>query len=164
METITLTGILEFLSLALSSAIVILDFSLLTYILAQNLQSRVAQAFAELMAFVTLIYLVDVTIVSVETTEAAQIWLRVQWLGIAFVPAASYRFSDVVLSTTGTRVLYRRILTAAAYLLGAAAFAAILFTPWLVTGVSQKGRFYHFVPGEPAVPPGSTSVRHSYRA
>ncbi len=148
METITLTGILEFLSLALSSAIVILDFSLLTYILAQNLQSRVAQAFAELMAFVTLIYLVDVTIVSVETTEAAQIWLRVQWLGIAFVPAASYRFSDVVLSTTGTRVLYRRILTAAAYLLGAAAFAAILFTPWLVTGVSQKGRFYHFVPGE----------------
>ena len=147
METITLTGILEFASLALSSAIVILDFSLLIYILAQNLQSPVAQAFAEMMAFVALIYLVDVTIVSAETPEAAHIWLRIQWLGIAFVPAVSYRFSDAVLRTTGTRTRYRRAIAAVAYLLGAATFAAVVFTPWLVAGVGQKGRFYHFVAG-----------------
>ncbi|MGC9360946.1 MAG: histidine kinase N-terminal 7TM domain-containing protein, partial [Anaerolineae bacterium] len=147
METITLTGILEFASLALSSAVVILDFSLLIYILAQNLQSPVAQAFAEMMAFVALIYLVDVTIVSVETAEAARIWLQIQWLGIAFVPAVSYRFSDAVLRTTGTHTRYRRALTAVAYLLAGASFAAVVFTPRLVTGVGQKGRFYHFVAG-----------------
>jgi hypothetical protein len=147
MEAITFTGILEFASLALSSAIVILDFSLLTYILAQNLQSRVAQAFAEMMAFVALIYLVDVTIVSAETYEAAHIWLQVQWLGIAFVPAVSYQFSDAVLRTTGTRSRYRRALTAVAYLMAVATFAAVVFTPWLVAGIGQKGRFWHFVAG-----------------
>lgn len=147
METITFTGILEFASLALSSAIVILDFSLLIYTLAQNLQSPVAQAFAEMMAFVALIYLVDVTIVSAETPDAARIWLRVQWLGIAFVPAASYHFSEAVLRTTGARAPHRRILTVIAYLLGAATFAAVMFTPWLVVGVGQKGRFYHFLAG-----------------
>jgi len=147
METITLTSILEFVSLALSSAIVILDFSLLIYTLAQNLRSAVAQAFAELMAFVALIYLVDVTIVSVETLEAARIWLRVQWLGIALVPAASYHFSEAVLRTTGVHAPHRRIITSIAYLLGVTSIAAVMFTPLLAAGVCQKGRFYHFVAG-----------------
>lgn len=147
METITLTGILEFASLALSSAIVILDFSLLVYILAQNLRSPVAQAFAEMVAFVALIYLVDVTIISAETAEAAEFWLRVQWLGIAFVPASSYHFSDAVLRTTGEHTKHRRVVVIGTYLLAAVTFVGIVFSPWIAGGVTQKGRFYHLTAG-----------------
>jgi hypothetical protein len=89
------------LSQILASGIVITAFSLLLYALTFNLRDRVARAFAALLAFVTIVYFCDVLVSTLADPEAADLWLRLQWLGIAFVPVAYLHFSDALLATTG---------------------------------------------------------------
>ena len=93
-------SILEFANLVLSSAILILAFSLFAYILTFNLHSRVGRAFAGLLLGVIIVYLGDVILPRVEWQE---IWLRFQWLGIALVPAAYLHFTRMVLLATWLR-------------------------------------------------------------
>ncbi len=90
-------SILEFANLVLSSAILILSFSLFVYILTFNLHSRVGRAFAALLLGVILVYSGDIVIPRVGWQES---WLRFQWLGIALVPAAYLHFSRAVLLAT----------------------------------------------------------------
>ncbi|MCO6449193.1 MAG: hypothetical protein J5I90_00265 [Caldilineales bacterium] len=92
--------ILEFGNLVLSSAILILSFSLFVYILTFNLHSRVGRAFAALLLGVIIVYSGDVVLPRVEWQES---WLRFQWLGIALVPAAYLHFSRAVLLATSLR-------------------------------------------------------------
>ena len=44
----------------------------------------------------------DVIVSNVVTEAAALSWLRFQWFGIAFLPAAYIQFSDAVLRNTGS--------------------------------------------------------------
>lgn len=90
-------SILEFGNLILSSAILILAFSLFAYILTFNLHSRVGRAFAGLLLGVIIVYTGDVVLPRVDWQEA---WLRFQWLGIALVPAAYLHFTRMVLLAT----------------------------------------------------------------
>ena len=69
-------SILEFGNLILSSAILILAFSLFAYILTFNLHSRVGRAFAGLLLGVIIVYTGDVVLPRVDWQEA---WLRFQW-------------------------------------------------------------------------------------
>ena len=101
MNGIALQSVLAFANLILSSANAIVAFSLLVYIVTHNPRSAVARAFCALEAFVTLVYTVDVGMSEVYSPVAAAIWLRLQWLGIAFVPAAYFHFSDALLRTIG---------------------------------------------------------------
>ena len=94
----------EMLALAnpiLLSVNVIIGFSLFVYVFAHNFRSPVAQAYCALTAFVTLVYIVDLGLDRVLSREAAETWLRLQWAGIAFVPAAYLHFSEAILRTTG---------------------------------------------------------------
>ncbi len=85
----------------LTAGIAITAFSLFLYSLSFNLRDRVARSFA----------LILLCIVVVFTTEALQNktvpeWgidalLRLQWLGIIFLPAAYLHLSDAVLVTAG---------------------------------------------------------------
>ena len=88
---------IEFFNLVLSSAILILSFSLFIYILTYNLHSRVGRAFAALLLGVLIVYSGDVVLPRLEWQEN---WLRFQWLGIALVPAAYLHFSRAVLLAT----------------------------------------------------------------
>src|SRR5690349_4907603 len=84
----------------LTAGIAITAFSLLLYALTFNLRDRVARAFAALLAFVTIVYFFD-AVTSTVGGPRIETWLRLQWLGIAFVPAAYLHFSDALLATTG---------------------------------------------------------------
>jgi hypothetical protein len=119
----TWLGIVEFANLVLSSAILILSFSLFAYILTFNLHSRVGRAFAALLLGVVLVYSGDIVLPRVEWQE---FWLRFQWLGIALVPAAYLHFSRAVLLATWLHPYQRRWvwLIRAAY--GLSAFFALL--------------------------------------
>lgn len=97
----TAITVLQTLSQILASGIVITSFSLLLYALTFNLRERVARAFAVLTALVTAVYFCDVMISTLGSPSAVLLWLRFQWLGIAFVPAAFLHFSDAVLASTG---------------------------------------------------------------
>ncbi len=130
--SLNLTSILAFANLILSSAIVIIAFSLLVYILTHNLRSAVARSFCALIAFVTVVYMGDVALPRIETLEAAIPWLRFQWLGIAFVPAAYLHFSDTLLMTTNLTSSWRRRAVRASYLMSALLFGLAVSTDLLV--------------------------------
>ena len=132
---LSVTNVLAYFNVALSSIIVILAFSLLAYTLTYNFRSRVARWFAFLLFCVALAYSGDVALYRVVTAESAGRWLRLQWLGIALLPAASYMFSAAVLRTTNYRL--RRRATVGWIVLAASGISALfaLFTPLIVEAV-----------------------------
>ena len=103
----------------LSAGIVITSFSLLAYILVYNLRSSVARGFCALLACVLVVYFGDLLLFSATNLNAAERWLRFQWVVIAFVPAAYLHFSDALLRTTNVRSAWRRIASRASYLVSA---------------------------------------------
>jgi len=145
--SLDLTSILAFANLILSSAIVIIAFSLLVYILTHNLRSAVARSFCALIAFVTIVYVGDVALPKIETLEAAIPWLRFQWLGIAFVPAAYLHFSDALLRTTNLTSPWRRRAVLASYLISALLFGLAISTDLLVHDGRHLPQISHLAAG-----------------
>lgn len=89
------------LSQILVAGIGITAVSLLLYALTFNLRDRVARAFALLLAFISIVYLCDVLVTAFSNRDMIALFLRGQWLGIAFVPVSYLHFSDALLATTG---------------------------------------------------------------
>ncbi|MCX6071245.1 MAG: hypothetical protein NTU91_10370 [Chloroflexi bacterium] len=85
----------------LSAGNSITAFSLLLYALTFNLRERVARTFALVLACLTLVYFGDV-LAGLATGDAAlELWLRLQWVGISFLPTTVLHLSDAILSSTG---------------------------------------------------------------
>ncbi len=76
-------------------------FSLLLYALTFNLRERVARSLAVLLACLTVAYFGDVLVATTGRVVDTETWLRLQWVGIAFVPAAYVQVSDALLAATG---------------------------------------------------------------
>ena len=150
LETITtnLDLFLNFANLILSSTIVITAFSLLVYIFAHNFRSAVARSFCALITFVIVVYAGDVVLSKAETLQAAVFWLKFQWIGIAFVPAAYLHFSDALLRTTNATSRLRRISVYFSYAIGLALLLMAIFTDVLVRdGVYYSPQVAHLTAG-----------------
>jgi hypothetical protein len=102
------TSFLTSLNVLASSILAIIAFSLLAYTLTYNFRNTVARRYALVLLCVMVVYSGDVALDRVATAESAARWLRVQWLGIAGMPAAAYLFSLAVLATTNYRIGRRR--------------------------------------------------------
>jgi len=143
MHGVTLTGVLSLGNLILSATNVIVAFSLLVYILSHNLRSSVARAFCALLTFVTVVHAADVILINVLDPATRFMWLKFQWLGIAFIPAAYLHFSDAVLRTTNSFSRVRRGLVATTYLFGTVLVLLTVFTSLLVSdGVDTSWAVY----------------------
>ncbi len=129
---LTWSVILAFANLLLSSAIVITAFSLLGFMLTRNLRSAVAQTFSILLTCVLIVFAIDIIVPRVESADAATVWMRLQWIGIAMVPAGYLHFSDAVLRTTWHWSLRRRAVVIASYLFSGALVLMALFTDLFV--------------------------------
>ncbi|MHB9034775.1 MAG: histidine kinase N-terminal 7TM domain-containing protein [Anaerolineae bacterium] len=147
MNSISLATILNFGNLILASANVIIGFSLVVYIVTHNFRSPVARAFCALTAFITIIYLVDISLAEVQTIISANIWLRMQWLGIAFIPAAYLHFSVAMLRTTGENTRWRRVLLWVGYAVSLVTVVAAIAGTSLVEYAKLSGTLYHLVAG-----------------
>jgi hypothetical protein len=135
-----IVNLLLALNRALSSAIVILAFSLLIYILTHNLRSSVARSFSALIACVCITYVGDVALFETSSLEDAITWLKVQWIGIAFIPAAYLHFSDALLRTTHSLSILRRWAVRGGYLIGVLLLALAFWTELLVhDGIYSPG-------------------------
>lgn len=116
-------------------------FSLLLYSLTFNLKDRVARSFSLMLAFITLIYFGDAVVTTTTSPPVAEPWLRFQWAGIAFVPAAYLQFSDALLATTGQPSRgRRRMAVRSAYLVSTVFLGLALRTEWVVTGGAVQAR------------------------
>ncbi|HJX39165.1 MAG TPA: histidine kinase N-terminal 7TM domain-containing protein [Anaerolineae bacterium] len=143
MGGVTLTGVLSVWNLILSATNVIVAFSLLAYILSHNLRNSVARAFCALLAFVTIVHAADVILINVQEPATSFLWLKFQWLGIAFIPAAYLQFSDAVLRTTNSFSRLRRVLVTTTYLFGSLLVLLTVFTDFLVRdGVDTSWAVY----------------------
>ena len=129
---LTWTVVLSFANLIFASAIVLTAFSLLGYMLTRNFHSSVAQTFSILLACVLVVLAGDIVIPRVEAQHAVLVWLRVQWIGIAMVPAAYLHFSDAILRTTRHFSSRRRMVVAGSYLFSVVLVMLALFTELLV--------------------------------
>ena len=123
---------LALINLILSAAIVITSFSLLAYILVYNLRSSVARAFSALLACVLIVYFGDLILFMATQPASAERWLRFQWVGIAFVPAAYLHFSDALLRTTNVHSRWRRNAARASYIVSAGFLLAAAFSDAVV--------------------------------
>jgi hypothetical protein len=85
----------------LTAGIAITAFSLLLYALSFNLRDRVTRSFAIILLCVVTVFVADsLGSVSADARQLA-FWLRLQWIGIIFLPAGYLHFSDAILATTG---------------------------------------------------------------
>lgn len=100
MYHLLLTG-LETINQLLTAGIAITAFSLLLYALTFNLRDRVARTFAIVLMCVVIVFVTDAISSAVSTASDIELWLRIQWVGIIFLPTAYLHFSDALLATTG---------------------------------------------------------------
>lgn len=85
----------------LVAGIAITAFSLLLYALSFNLRDRVARSFAIILLCVVFVSVGDAISSNSSITNQIEFWMRVQWIGIVFLPPAYLHFSDALLETTG---------------------------------------------------------------
>ncbi len=113
----------------LTAGIAITAFSLLLYAFTFNLRDRVARSFAIILICVVIVFVGDTIGSTLSTPREMEFWLRLQWVGIVFLPSAYLHFSDALLATTGrpSRGL-RRIIARLAYLISFAFFITIPFS------------------------------------
>jgi hypothetical protein len=105
---VSFTKILVTINEILTAGIAITAFSLLLYALTFNLRNRVARSFAVILFFVVVIFSAEALETTASTAAGINIWLRIQWIGIIFLPAAYLHFSDALLATTGKPSRWRR--------------------------------------------------------
>jgi hypothetical protein len=140
-------GGLVLVNQVLSATVVLTSFSLFLYLITHNFRSRVARAFCALLIFVLFVYAGDVVLYAVETQEAAERWLKFQWIGIAFVPAAYLQFSDAVLRTTGLRARWRSVVVVLSYAVSTVFLGLVLFSDLVVHDGTFKPPAYHLAAG-----------------
>jgi len=85
----------------LTAGIAITAFSLLIYALTFNLRDRVARSFAIILLSVVVIFTCEAIQSTVQTPELIELFLRLQWVGLAYLPASYLHLSDALLVTAG---------------------------------------------------------------
>lgn len=104
-------------------------FSLLLYSLTFNPRELVARSFAMLLGSVSIAYFGDVLAATSAFGAEQEIWLRLQWLGVTFLPATALHLSDSLLSATGRPSKGRRRLAVwISYVVSTSSFALVGLT------------------------------------
>lgn len=147
MAEIILSGLLVSNQI-LNAGNAITAFSLMLYALTFNLREQVAQALALLLACVTVVYFGDVLTSTTHNPAEIEVWLRLQWLGIAFVPATYIHLSDTLLAVTGRPSRWRRrAVVWLSYGIGALSFFLVGSGNLVTDGLTQLGDAYYLRPG-----------------
>lgn len=92
---------LDTLNQIFEAGIAITAFSLLLRALTFNLRDRVSRSFAVILLWVVVVFTGEAFGGSVSELAEQEMWLKVHWVGIVFLPAGYMQFSNALLSTTG---------------------------------------------------------------
>jgi hypothetical protein len=121
----------------LTAGIAIMAFSLLLYALSFNLRDRVARSFAIILLCVVDVFVAEALGSVATTPQRLETWLRLQWLGIIFLPSAYLHLSDALLATTGRPSRgRRRVAVRLVYVLSFMFLISLAFS-WLVGPLVQ---------------------------
>lgn len=142
-----IASFLDLVNETLASAIVVVAASILVYNLTRNLRNQIARTSAIVLGCVTATYVCDVFLSLGPSPGTFIATLRLQWVGIAFMPAAMFHLSDALLATTGLpsrgrrRRVIRLLYIISAVFLWLAAFTDLLIQPSVVYPDYFTGQF-----------------------
>jgi hypothetical protein len=128
-----LVSFLDLTNETLATAIAVVAASILLYNLTRNLRDRIARTSAIVLGCVTMTYLCDTFLSLNPGVGTYSSVLRLQWVGIAFIPAAMFHLSDSLLATTGlpSRGRRRRVIRVL-YLISAIFLLLAAFTDTII--------------------------------
>src|SRR5258706_2403814 len=86
----------------LTAGIAITAFSLFLYALSFNLRDRVARSFAIILLCVVVVFTTEALQNKTVPNWGIELLLRLQWIGIIFLPPAYLHLSDALLVTAGS--------------------------------------------------------------
>jgi len=127
-----ITAAVRTLAEILSAGISITAFALLLYAFTFNLKDRVARAFTLILICVVIVFTGDALSSSATLSINVTIWLKIQWLGIIFLPPTYMQFSDALLATTGKPSRGKRSWATRITYVASAVFVGLLAGDWLL--------------------------------
>ena len=96
-----LQAIFRTISEILSAGIAITAFALLLFALTFNQKDRIARSFTLILICVVTVFAADALGSTATKPGDIEFWLRIQWIGILYLPPTYLQFSDAILATTG---------------------------------------------------------------
>lgn len=127
-----LTEILALINDIVQATIVIFGAAVLLYNLPHSFHDRVTRAFNSLLFFVVIVYFTELLVTRAVVPLSTEMWIRLEWIGIAMVPAALFHLADALSVTTGDISPLRRLFVRVWYILGVIFFSVALFSDFLV--------------------------------
>ena len=134
-----LVGI-QALNQILTAGIAITAFSLFLYSLSFNLRDRVARSFAIILLCVVVVFTTEALQNRSDSNWGLETLLRLQWLGIVYLPAAYLHLSDALLVTAGRPSRGRRRFAVRAMYGVSTLFLLALATGYLVGPLVPNGK------------------------
>jgi hypothetical protein len=124
----------------LTAGIAITAFSLFLYALSFNLRDRVARSFAIILLCVVMVFTSEALETSSTSTQVINLFLRLEWFGIVFLPPAYLHLSDALLVTTGRPSRGRRRLVVRLLYAASAIFLLLLSYGFLLGPLEMNGQ------------------------
>jgi len=124
----------------LTAGIAITAFSLFFYALSFNLRDRVARSFALILLCVVVVFTSEALESTALTPQFVDLFLRLEWLGIIFLPPAYLHLSDALLVTTGLPSRGRRRLVIRLVYILSAFFLVLLAGGYLLGAMVTEGQ------------------------
>ena len=134
-----LTGIVT-VNQILTAGVAITAFSLFFYSLSFNLRDRVARSFALILLCVVVVFTAEALESSSVSPQVIDLFLRLEWLGIIFLPPTYLQFSDALLVTTGRPSRGRRLLAVRFTYVISASFLILLAYGYLLGPMVTDGQ------------------------
>jgi hypothetical protein len=144
---VQMPNLLALINDMLQAVIVIFGTAVFLYNIRYMLRDRVMRAFNALLFFVVIVFLTELMANRTTLAVSAESWLRLEWLGVAFVPAAQLHLSDALLRTTGYLSRTRLLLVRTAYLLGLVGLTLAVFSDLVVGSLINMPRAPHLEAG-----------------
>lgn len=123
-----------------TAGIAITAFSLFFYSLSFNLRDRVARSFALILLCVVVVFTFEALESSSTAPAVIDLLLRLEWLGIIFLPPAYLQLSDALLVTTGRPSRGRRRVAVRFTYLISAFFLILLAYGYLLGALVTEGQ------------------------
>ena len=131
---------LQTLNNILTAGIAITAFSLLMYALSFNLRDRVARSFAVILLCVVVVFTTEALQTKSMPAWGAELLLRLQWIGIIFLPPSYLQLSDALLVTAGRPSRGRRRTAVRLMYVVSFLFLVLLALGMLVGGLVPDGK------------------------
>ena len=123
-----------------TAGIAITAFSLFLYALSFNLRDRVARSFAIILLCVVVVFTSEALESSATSPDMIALFLRLEWLGIIFLPPAYLHLSDAILVTTGRPSRGRRRIAVRSLYAVSAIFLLLLGFGYLLGPMVMEGQ------------------------